>query len=51
LRRHGLKRLDITNAASAVDLAEYDDSWFSVVTETDFRTKPSRITERFSSRS
>jgi hypothetical protein len=46
LHHHGLKRLNQKNATEAQDLLEYDESWFSVVTETEMRARPSRITEK-----
>ena len=44
--RHGWSQLELWNAGMAADLAEYADSWFSVVTETEMRARPSRITEK-----
>jgi hypothetical protein len=46
MERHGWKRLDLSHAGLAADLAEYDESWFTVVTETEMRARPSRITEK-----
>jgi hypothetical protein len=46
MKRHGWKQLELWNAGLAVDLEEYNESWFSVVTETEMRTRPSRITEK-----
>ena len=46
LDRHGWTRLELSNAGLAADLAEYDNCWFSVVTETEMRRRPSRITEK-----
>jgi hypothetical protein len=46
MERHGWARLELWNAGMAADLAEYQDSWFSVVTETEMRARPSRITEK-----
>lgn len=46
MKRHGWKQLELWNAGLAVDLEEYNQSWFSVVTETEMRTRPSRITEK-----
>lgn len=46
MEQHGWTRLELWNAAIAADLAEYADSWFSVVTETEMRGHPSRITEK-----
>jgi hypothetical protein len=36
----------VTKTPLGPDLAEYDRSWFSVVTETEMRNRPSRITEK-----
>jgi hypothetical protein len=46
MKQHGWDRLELWNAGMAADLAEYDDSWFSVVTETEMRHRPTRITEK-----
>jgi hypothetical protein len=46
LDHHGLKRLNQKDATEAQDLPEYDESWFSAVTETEMLTRPSRITEK-----
>ena len=46
IERHAWKRIELTQASMAVDLAEYADSWFTVVTETEMRARPSRITEK-----
>jgi hypothetical protein len=46
MKQHRWKRLELWNCGMAADLAEYDKSWFSVVTETEMRPKPSRITEK-----
>jgi hypothetical protein len=46
MEQHGWTRLELWNAAMAADLREYADSWFSVVTETEMRGRPSRITEK-----
>jgi hypothetical protein len=46
LERHGLKRLNQEQATEARDLPEYDESWFSAVTETEMRSRPLRITEK-----
>jgi hypothetical protein len=46
MKQHGWGRLELWNAGMAADLAEYDDSWFSVVTETEMRPRPTRITEK-----
>jgi hypothetical protein len=46
LQQHGWRRIELTQASQAVDLAEYSDSWFTVVTETEMRRHPSRITEK-----
>jgi hypothetical protein len=46
LDHHGLKRLNQKYATEAQDLPEYDESWFSAVTETEMLTRPSRITEK-----
>jgi hypothetical protein len=46
LEQHGWKNIDLTHASAAVDLAEYNESWFTVVTETEMRSRPSRITEK-----
>jgi hypothetical protein len=40
------ERLNQQQATEAGDLAEYDDSWFSAVTETEMHGRPSRITEK-----
>jgi hypothetical protein len=39
-------RLTQAQATEALDLAEYDESWFSAVTETEMHARPSRITEK-----
>ena len=44
--QHGWRRIDLPRASLAVDLIEYQHSWFTVVTETEMRTRPSRITEK-----
>ena len=46
LHQHGWHRIELTQASRAVDLIEYHDSWFTVVTETEMRPRPSRITEK-----
>jgi hypothetical protein len=46
MERHGWTRLELWNAGLAADLAEYDQSWFSVATETEMRPRISRITEK-----
>ena len=46
LERHGWTRLDLSTASIAADLPEYDESWFSAVTETEMRGRRSRITEK-----
>lgn len=46
MEQHGWKRIELTQASMAVDLAEYGDSWFTVVTETEMRARPARITEK-----
>jgi len=46
LDHHGLKRLNQKHATEAQDLPEYDDSWFSAVTETEMLVRPNRITEK-----
>ena len=46
LDRHGWTRLELWKAALASDLAEYGNSWFSAVTETEMRPRVSRITEK-----
>ena len=46
MKQHQWKRLELWNAGLAVELAEYDRSWFSVATETEMRPRPSRITEK-----
>lgn len=46
LDRHGLKRLNQKYATEARDLPEYDESWFSAVTETEMLPRPNRITEK-----
>ncbi len=44
--QHGWTQLELWNAGMAADLTEYAESWFSVVTETEMRPRPSRITEK-----
>jgi hypothetical protein len=44
--QHGWTQLELWNAGMAADLKEYTESWFSVVTETEMRPRPSRITEK-----
>jgi hypothetical protein len=46
MEQHGWKRLELWNAGMAAELGEYGESWFSVVTETEMRHRPSRITEK-----
>lgn len=46
MARHEWKRLEEGNSALAVDLAEYDESWFTVATETEMKSTPTRITEK-----
>jgi hypothetical protein len=46
LEQHGWKNIALTQASAAVELAEYNDSWFSAITETEMRPRPSRITEK-----
>jgi hypothetical protein len=46
MEQHGWTRLELWNAGLAADLAEYDQSWFSVATETEMRPRLSRITEK-----
>lgn len=46
LEQHGWERIDLPRASAAVDLREYHDSWLTVVTETEMRARPSRITEK-----
>ena len=46
MERHGWKRLEFGKAGLASDLAEYAESWFSAVTETEMRPRVSRITEK-----
>ena len=46
MEQHGWHRLQLGNAERAVALTEYDDSWFTVITETEMRGRPSRITEK-----
>ena len=46
MKRHKWKQLELWNAGLAADLEEYNHSWFSVATETEMRTQPSRITEK-----
>lgn len=46
LERHGWTNIDLSNAGNAVELDEYDDSWFTLVTESEMRPRPSRITEK-----
>jgi hypothetical protein len=44
--QHGWERVDMISGSRAVDLAECDRSWFTIVTETEMRARPSRITEK-----
>ena len=46
MEKHSWTRLELWNAGMAADLDEYEDSWFSAVTETEMRSRPSRITEK-----
>jgi hypothetical protein len=46
IEQHGWTNIDLTNAGGAVELDEYDESWFTLVTETEMRARPSRITEK-----
>ena len=46
LDRYGVKVLKQEQATEAQDLPEYDESWFSAVTETEMRSRPLRITEK-----
>jgi hypothetical protein len=46
LDHHGLKKLNQKHATEAQDLPEYDESWFSAVTETEMLARPNRITEK-----
>jgi len=46
LEQHGWKNIDLGQASMASDLAEYDQSWFTVITETEMRPRPSRVTEK-----
>lgn len=46
LEQHGWKNIDLSQASTASDLVEYDQSWFTVITETEMRPRPSRITEK-----
>ena len=46
LEQHGWKQIDLRHASLAADLREYHDSWFTVVTETEMRARPCRITEK-----
>jgi hypothetical protein len=46
LEQHGWDRLELWNASRAVDLVEYANSWFTAVTDTEMRSRPSRITEK-----
>ncbi|HZM94828.1 MAG TPA: hypothetical protein VFB92_15465 [Vicinamibacterales bacterium] len=46
MEQHGWDRLELWNASRAVDLEEYANSWFTAVTETEMRSRPSRITEK-----
>jgi hypothetical protein len=46
LEQHGWKNIDLGRASTASNLVEYDRSWFSVITETEMRPHPSRITEK-----
>jgi hypothetical protein len=46
MERHGWTRLELWKAGLASDLAEYGESWFSAVTETEMRARTSRITEK-----
>jgi hypothetical protein len=46
LEQFGWKNIDLSRASTAMDLAEYGESWFSVITETEMRARPARITEK-----
>jgi hypothetical protein len=46
MEQHGWTNLELWNAGMAADLTEYGRSWFSVITETEMRSRPSRITEK-----
>jgi hypothetical protein len=46
MERHGWTRLELWKAGLASDLAEYGESWFSAVTDTEMRPRVSRITEK-----
>jgi hypothetical protein len=46
LEQHGWKNIDLGQASTASDLVEYEQSWFTVITETEMRPRPSRITEK-----
>ncbi len=46
LDHHGIKKLNQKQATEAQDLPEYDESWFSAVTETEMLARPQRITEK-----
>jgi hypothetical protein len=46
MERQGLKQLKQEQATEAQELPEYNESWFSAVTETEMRSQPLRITEK-----
>ena len=46
LERQGWHRLELGDSGRAVALEECDDTWFSVVPDTEMRPRPSRITEK-----
>jgi hypothetical protein len=46
VEQHGWKRVGLAEVSAAVELLEYDDSWLTVVTETEMRPRPARITEK-----
>jgi hypothetical protein len=46
LDQHGWKNIDLGQASTASDLIEYEQSWFTVITETEMRPRASRITEK-----
>jgi hypothetical protein len=46
LEQFGWKNIDLGQASMSSDLTEYEESWFTVITETEMRARPSRITEK-----
>ena len=46
LEQHGWTNIDLGQASTASDLLEYEESWFSAITETEMRPRVSRITEK-----